>query len=135
MFSMLFNPKPARLYIKLMLLILLLTGSRVETDLQKSTIIKIIPTVSASRNKLRIHVVIYFFFLFLQTFTQTITISFAMLQTRSLNANYFESNKLDLRNKTSKNCSFKFQKSAMLFCLKEKLTVAVTADKYFCTLS
>lgn len=135
MFSMLFNPKPARLYIKLMLLILLLTGSRVETDLQKSTIIKIIPTVSAFRNKLRIHVVIYFFFLFLHTFIQTITISFAMLQTRSLNANYFESNKLDLRNKTSKNCSFKFQKSAMLFCLKEKLTVAVTADKYFCTLS
>lgn len=58
-----------------------------------------------------------------------------MLQNRSLNAKYFESNKRDLRNKSSKNCSSKFQKSAMLFCLREKLAVAVTADKYFCTLS
>lgn len=57
-----------------------------------------------------------------------------MLQNISLHAEYFESNKLNLRNKTNKNCSSKFHKSATLFCLKEKLTLAVTADKHFCTL-
>lgn len=51
---------------------------------------------------------------------QTITVPFNMSQKISLNAEYFGSNKLNLRNKINKNYSSRFRRSLQHYLLQTK---------------